>query len=280
MTKLKKPLKIIVIIVLVLAILIGFLLAPRMFSKPDTTPFTGVMFAHRGYFDNDSDAPENSLPSFEKAVEKGFGIELDVQLSSDGVAMVFHDADLKRVCGVEGKIWEYTAEQLKQLKLFDSDCTMPTLQEAMDFIDGRVPVLVEYKMDRVDTTVCVKGHEILQNYTGNYLIQSFDPRVVMWYAKNAPQVVRGQLCQEYWKDEKYAGKPLYLALTYLVSNVVTRPDFISYKHTDKDNIALNICRLMGADTACWTLRSAEEYAAVKGQFDIYIFDSFDISECE
>ncbi len=276
----KKIAKILVSVLLVICIVFGFLIAPRMTNKPDTDVFNGVMFAHRGYFDNETDAPENSLPSFEKAIEKGFGIELDVQLSSDGVAMVFHDADLMRMCGVEGKIWEYTAEELSKMKLLGTECTIPTLQEAMDLIDGRTPVLVEYKMDRVDTAVCVKGNEILQNYEGDYLIQAFDPRAVMWYKKNAPQVVRGQLCQEYWKDAKYEGKALYLALTYLVSNVATRPDFISYKHTDKDNIALNICRLMGADTACWTLRNAEEYATVKGEFDMYIFDSFDISECE
>jgi len=141
-------------------------------------------------------------------------------------------------------------------------------------------VLVEYKMDRVDTDVCVKGNEILHNYDGDYCIQAFDPRAVMWYKKNAPEVVRGQLCQEYWKDEKYNGKALYLALTYMVSNVATRPDFISYKFTDADNISLNLCRLMGAKTACWTLRSADDYNSVKGDFDMYIFDSFDISQAE
>lgn len=279
MTKCKKILKVIIAVLLVLCFLFLFLVAPRM-KKPDMSAFEGVRFAHRGYFDNETDAPENSLPSFEAAIEKGFGIELDVQLSSDGVAMVFHDADLERMCGVEGKIWEYACAELQQMKLLDSDCTIPTLQQAMDFIGGRTPVLVEYKMDRVDTNVCVKGNEILQNYDGDYCIQAFDPRAVMWYKKNAPDVVRGQLCQEYWKDEKYNGKALYLALTYMVSNVATRPDFISYKFTDAYNISLNLCRLMGAKTACWTLRSADDYNSVKGDFDMYIFDSFDISQAE
>lgn len=280
MTKLKKPLKIIIAVVLVLCFLFLFLIAPRMTGKPDMSAFEGVRFAHRGYFDNDKGVPENSLPSFEAAIRKGFGIELDVQLSSDGVAMVFHDADLSRMCGVEGKIWEYTCSELQQMRLLDSDETIPTLQQAMDLIGGRTPVLVEYKMDRVDTAVCVKGNEILQQYDGTYCVQAFDPRAVIWYKKNAPEVVRGQLCQEYWKDEKYDGKALYLALTYMVSNVATRPDFISYKFSDADNISLNLCRIMGAKTACWTLRSEEDYNSVKGGFDMYIFDSFDISECE
>lgn len=276
----KKILKILIIIVLVLAVLLGFLVAPAMTNKKDLSSYSGIKFAHRGYFDNESDAPENSLLSFEKAIEKGFGIELDVQLSSDGVAMVFHDADLERVCGVKGKIWEYTAEELSKMKIMGSEQTIPTLSEAMDLIGGRTPVLVEYKMDRVDTDVCVKGHEILQNYEGEYIIQAFDPRALMWYKKNAPEVTRGQLCREYWKAEEYKGKVLYLALTYMVSNVATRPDFISYQFSDADNVALKYCRLMGAPTACWTLRSEEDYNSVKGQFDMYIFDSFDISQCD
>ena len=278
MTKLKKTLKIIGIIIVVLCLLVCFLLAPRMFNKPDMSAFMGANIAHRGYFDNEAGVPENSLPSFEAAVEKGFVIELDIQLSSDGVAMVFHDADLERVCGVEGKIWDYTAAQLKEMKLFDTDETIPTFEETLALVDGRVPLLVEYKMDRVDTAVCAAGQALLDNYDGEYAIQCFDPRALLWYKKNAPQVARGQLAEEFWDNEKYDGKALYLVLTYMPENVATRPDFISYKAIHKDNISLNICRLLGAKTACYTLKSAEELAYVNGEFDMYIFDSFDISQ--
>jgi glycerophosphoryl diester phosphodiesterase len=278
MTKLKKTLKIIGIIIVVLCLLVCFLLAPRMFNKPDMSAFMGANIAHRGYFDNEAGVPENSLPSFEAAVEKGFVIELDIQLSSDGVAMVFHDADLERACGVEGKIWDYTAAQLKEMKLFDTDETIPTFEETLALVDGRVPLLVEYKMDRVDTAVCAAGQALLDNYDGEYAIQCFDPRALLWYKKNAPQVARGQLAEEFWDNEKYDGKALYLVLTYMPENVATRPDFISYKAIHKDNISLNICRLLGAKTACYTLKSAEELAYVNGEFDMYIFDSFDISQ--
>ena len=80
---------------------LSFLIAPRMRGKPDRTPLLGVLYAHRGLFDNDTDAPENSLPAFRRAIEAGYGIELDVQLSKDGVPVVFHDASLERMCGVE-----------------------------------------------------------------------------------------------------------------------------------------------------------------------------------
>lgn len=278
MAKLKKPLKIIVIIICALCLLVAFLLAPRMFNRPDMSAFMGMNIAHRGYHDNENGIPENSLPSFEAAIEKGFAIELDIQLSSDGVAMVFHDADLDRVCGVEGKIWDYTAAQLQQMKLFDTDETIPTFEETLALIDGRVPLLVEYKMDRVDTAVCAAGQALLDNYSGEYAMQCFDPRALLWYKKNAPQVARGQLAEEFWDNEKYDGKALYLVLTYMPENVATRPDFISYKAVHKDNISLNICRLLGAKTACYTLKNADELAYVNGEFDMYIFDSFDISQ--
>lgn len=278
MTKLKKPLKIIGIVIVVLCLLVAFLLAPRMFNKPDMSAFMGRSVAHRGYFDNQNGVPENSLPAFEAAIAKDFVIELDIQLSSDGVAMVFHDADLERMCGVEGKIWDYTAAELKEMKLLGTDETIPTFEEVLALVDGRVPLLVEYKMDKVDTAVCAAGQALLDGYDGDYAMQCFDPRALLWYKKNAPQVARGQLAEEFWDKEEYNGKALYLVLTYMPGNVATRPDFISYKAIHKDNISLNICRLLGAKTACYTLKSAEELSFVNGEFDMYIFDSFDISQ--
>ncbi|MBR4035637.1 MAG: glycerophosphodiester phosphodiesterase [Oscillospiraceae bacterium] len=276
----KKSAKLILIVLALVTGLYLFMIAPRMSGKTDMAAFTGVKFAHRGYFDNENGIPENSIPSFEKAIENGYGIELDVQLSADGVPMVFHDADLERMTGVKGKIWEYTAEELDKMTLLDTSYTICTLEYVMNIIDGQVPVIVEHKMDRVDTAVCEKSYEILAGYSGDWCMKSFDPRAVMWYKQNAPHVIRGQLAQEYWKEEKYAGKPLYVVLGNLLSNVITRPDFISYKYSDSDNISLNICRLMGAHTACWTLRSEQDYSQVNGKFDMYIFDSFDINAAE
>ena len=278
MFKLKKVLKIVVIILIIICLLLTFLVAPRMFNKPDMSAFMGASVAHRGYFDNAAGIPENSLASFRAAIEKGFVIELDIQLSSDGVAFVFHDADLERMCGVQGKIWEYTAAELKEMKLFGTEETIPTFEETLALVNGQVPILVEYKMDKVDTAVCAAGQALLDNYDGAYAIQCFDPRALLWYKKNAPQVARGQLAEEFWEKEEYNGKALYLVLTYMLTNVATRPDFISYKAIHKDNLSLNLCRMLGAKTACYTLKSGEEFAYVNGDFDMYIFDSFDISQ--
>lgn len=276
--KVNPILKTIVIILVVLCLLYLFLVSPRMFNKPDMSAFMGANIAHRGYFDNEAGIPENSLACFQAAIDKGFAIELDIQLSSDGVAMVFHDADLERVCGVEGKIWDYTAAELQEMKLFGTEETIPTFEETLALINGQVPLLVEYKMDKADTAVCAAGQALLDEYNGAYAIQCFDPRALLWYKKNAPQVARGQLAEKFWENEKYDGQALYFVLTHMLTNVATAPDFISYKALHKDNLSLNVCRMLGAKTACYTIKSAEDLDYVNNEFDMYIFDSFDISE--
>lgn len=267
-------LKILSIAASVLIMLYLFLIAPRILNKPDMSAFYGYHYAHRGFFDNEAGVPENSLPAFAAAIHAGYGIELDIQLTEDKVPVIFHDEDLLRMCGVEGKIWDYTYEELSRLRLAGTQETIPTLAEALELIGGRTPIIVEYKLDKVDTVVCEKAHELLREYDGAYCIQCFHPLALMWYKKNAPQIARGQLAERFWKEEKYDGDLLYLLLTYVLENVATRPDCISYRFCDADNLSLRLCRLMGAKTAAWTLRSDADYEQVKGEFDFYIFDSF------
>lgn len=270
--------KILGIIILVIAILVIlaylFLIAPRMSKKPDRTPFYGYMYAHRGLFDNETEAPENSIPAFQKAVEGGFGIELDVQLSKDGIPVVFHDASLKRVCDIDGKVWEYTLEELQQMKLAKSQQTIPTFAQVLKIIDGKVPIIVEYKMDIVDTKVCEKGNELLKDYKGIYCIESFHPFAVKWYKNHRPDVLRGQLSMDFWKEEKNKGKKELLLVTHLLSNVLCRPDFIAYCHEDARMFSRNICRMMGALSVAWTIKSEEEHQKAKDKFDLFIFDSY------
>lgn len=271
----KKLIKRLLIVSAVLFGVFTFIVAPRIASKPDTSFLSGA-FAHRGYFDNENNIPENSLAAFQRAVDAGVGVELDVALSSDGVAMVFHDQTLERMCGVEGNVWDYTCEELQQMKLLGTDYTIPTLVQAMELIDGKVPVIVEHKMDLVDTAICASSYEILKDYEGQWCMKSFDPRALMWYKSNAPEVIRGQLAAEFWKDEKYAGKALYTALSYLVGNVATRPDFISYQYEGVNNISLVLCRLMGAKAACWTVQTQQAYDVMKNKFDMVVFDGFEL----
>ena len=274
MKKLRKSL---LIILIVLAVLFTVLIAPRTIGPASLSHMEGYHYAPRGYHDGNVSVPENSLSSFVAAIDAGYGIELDVQLSSDKVPMVFHDADLARICGVEGKIWEYTCAELQQMKLFDTDETIPTLQEALELIDGQVPILVEYKMDKVDTDVCAYSHELLKNYDGPYAVQSFHPFALFWYRQNAKDIPRGILAKNFLRDNKEKGEKsdiIDFLTTNLMLNVIGYPDFIAFDYQDADFYALKLTRLMGAKTSTWTLKDPAHYEQVKGQFDLYTFEGF------
>ncbi len=271
----KKILVILASVLGAIVLLYLFLITPRMFSKPDMSGLEGWMYAHRGFHDNLSDAPENSLKSFEKAIENGYGIELDVQLSKDGIPVVFHDTDLKRVCGVEGNLKDYTCEQLKECVLFDTEEKIPTLQEALDVIDGKVPVIVEYKGESLDTTVAEVADQVLCEYDGAYCIQAFNPLIVGWYRMNRKEVVRGQLSEKFYSAPDGEKSILNFLLENLLLNVYAKPDFIAYKHTHYDGLSRRLVDgLFGKTSVAFTIKNQEEYEAAKEHFDIIIFDSF------
>ena len=254
--------------------LYAYLVAPRMTNKPDVSVLKGVHYAHRGLHDNESDAPENSMKAFAKAVEDGYGMEMDIQLTKDKIPVVFHDETLDRMCGVEGKVWEFTYEELQKLKLAKSEERIPKFEDVLALVDGKVPLIVEYKLDVPSTEVCEIADPMLQNYKGVYCIESFHPYAVKWYRDHRPEVIRGQLSQDFSKQEKYKGKILYWALSNLLMNVLGRPDFIAYNHKDADMFSRKFCSFLGALPVAYTIKSQEEYEKVKDQFELFIFDSF------
>lgn len=249
---------------------------PRMFKRPDREPFIHVLYAHRGLHDNKTDAPENSMKAFEKAVEAGYGIELDIQLSRDHVPVIFHDFTLERVCGAEGKVCEYTYEELQQFRLCGSDEKIPRLVDVLRLVNGKVPLIIEFKVEWQDSELCYAAELLLQNYEGVYCIESFNPLVLFWYRRNNRKVMRGQLSDAFGRnggDEYHS--PLYCALENLLFNFLTKPDFIAYNHKFYKNRARCICRYVyGGLAAAWTIKSQEELDARREDFDLFIFDSF------
>lgn len=262
---------------IVLVVLIGlylFMVAPRMLCRADRTPFRNRHYAHRGLFDNRSEAPENSLAAFRKAVEAGYGIEFDVQLSKDDKLVVFHDDTLQRMCGVPGHVWDYTFEELQQMRLLQSEERIPAFEEVLQEINGQVPLIIEYKLDRVQTKVCELADRVLSEYKGPYCIECFHPLALLWYRKNRPKVLRGQLCEEHFRNERFKGKPVYVIMSYLLTNFVTRPDFIAFNYQHAHNISRRVCRWLGGLSVAYTVKSKEAYEQAKKEFDLIIFDSF------
>ena len=262
-----------IIAVVVFVAIYLFLIAPRMCHKADRTPLMGWHYAHRGLFDNAGEAPENSLPAIRKAVEAGYGIEWDIQLSKDDKVVVFHDATLKRMCGVDGNVWDYTLEEIKQFSLLDSGAKIPTLEEALEVVGGKVPLIIEYKLDRTQTLVCELANDILKDYEGVYCIESFHPLAVMWYRKNRPDIVRGQLSQEHWRYPEHRKNPVKYLPALLLTNVAARPDFVAYNHKHYKNVSRRLFGLLGGLNVAYTIKTVERFEEMKEEFDLFIFDS-------
>ena len=239
--------------------------------RQDYKWLTDVYVAHRGLFDNEKGIPENSLPAFELAVKNGFGIETDVQMSKDGVLVVFHDDSLKRMTGAEGNLVDYTFEELRTLKLLGTECQIPTFEEFLAAANG-VNLVVEIKthanIGEVEQKVC----DALKNYKGNYCIESFNPFIVRWFKLHAPSVIRGQLSCSYENSGFSAFKRWLLADLILCK--WNGSQFIAYDAaTLKDN--KSVMRFgKKIPIICWTIRSQKQYDELHKHFDNMIFDSF------
>lgn len=234
--------------------------------------YAKVKFAHRGL--HGEGRAENSLSAFRAAVEAGYGIELDVRLSKDGVLMVFHDDTLDRVVGIKGRVDEYTAEELGKMSLLGTEDGVPTFDEVLDAVDGRVSLLVEIKEDPGVSAVSEATARRLADYSGPYVIESFNPLSLATVAKKAPNVARGILSHRYYEYEKYR-KPLYFLLQCLLLNRLCRPSFVAYDHRHARSLSLRLARMLGAVTYAWTVRSAEEEKeAYKNGFDSVIFENY------
>ena len=239
----------------------------RMFALSD---FRGIFYAHRGLYDNHHGVPENSLPAFRAAVEKGYGVELDVQLSLDGQVVVFHDDTLDRVCGVRGNVADFSLAQLQQMKLLDTEEVMPLFTDVLDVLSrGAGPLIVELKAGKRNDELCEKTRELLRAYPGIYCVESFDPNIVTWFKKNAPKVIRGQLSMP---AECYAAgvNPLLKRLlSGCYFSFLNRPDFIAYRIGPRPARVLRK-REKGVLLVAWTSR---DFAKDAKENDGVIFEA-------
>lgn len=139
-------------------------------------------YAHRGLHGEEG-IPENSMAAFKKAKGSGYGIELDVQLTKDGVMVVHHDYDLKRTCGVNKKITDLTYRELCRYRLMGTRERIPRFVEVLREVDGKVPLLVELKMETCNRKLCKKVAKALDQYKGLYCMECFHPYALYWFKK-------------------------------------------------------------------------------------------------
>ena len=228
-----------------------FLVAPGRASKKDKKPFMYKNFAHRGLHKKDKTVPENSLAAFERASSYGYGIELDVQLSKDGQVVVFHDDTLNRVCGVDSRGDERTYDELSKISLCGTTQTIPLFSEVLKTVRGRGPLIVELKNGKRNEELCEKTYALLEKYSGEYCIESFNPFIVRWFKKNAPEVIRGQLANPPKDYNGEVGPITAVILGNCLLNFLSRPQFIAYKITPKP-FTVKLCEALGAMKVAWT----------------------------
>ncbi len=231
--------------------------------------------AHRGLW-TPGGAPENSLAAFQAACAKDYAIELDVQLTADGQAVVFHDDRLERLTGAEGRLRDHTAAELGALKLSGTDETIPTLADALAVIGHRAMVYIELKTPFGEVGELEKKvSEILIDHNGPIAVIGFNPYSHAWFADHHPQILRG-LDSYGWNDDnaRKLAPELRKSLAALEQVELARPDFLALGLDMLPSARADVFRGKGMPIIAWTVRSQDQWDAVSDHCDNLIFEGF------
>ncbi|MEO9877245.1 MAG: glycerophosphodiester phosphodiesterase family protein [Anderseniella sp.] len=245
-------------------------------SDPDCDWLTQVAIAHRGLHDKQGGVLENSLSAFEAAIKHGYAIELDVQLSSDGEAMVFHDHILDRLTNETGSIHDVTAADLNKIAYAGGTGTIPTLAQVLELVAGQVGLVIEIKSSWSGSTELVRRtSQCLASYTGEAAVMSFDPVQVAWLAHEEPDIIRGMVADGATQDD-YPWLPLStrLSLREFRHADLTQPDFLSL---DKHWLPCPVSkayRNQRVPMICWTVRSEQEASDALRWCDQITFEGY------
>ena len=261
------------LIPLALAGLWVFLVAPGRASRAARAPFQGRAFAHRGLYEPDQRVPENSLTAFRRAVEQGYGAELDVQRTKDGQIVVFHDDSMKRACGVDKAIRDFTYEELQAFPLFGTAERIPLFFDVLKVFDGRQPLIVELKYGPDMDMLCEATRRMLDEYHGPACVESFHPAMVRWFWKHDPQRLRGQLSEAACFSKQHIRGYLAFAMSRLFSNCLTRPQFVAYRVGPKP-LSVRLAEGMGAMKVLWTAREPDLHARRMAENHAVIFEGY------
>lgn len=249
-------------------------------SPPLPAEFLATPLAHRGLHDRAAGRPENSCAAFAAAVDGGYGIELDLQLSADGKAMVFHDATLDRMTSQTGRVNALTAKALGGLRLLGTEETIPTLREVLDLVAGRVPLLLELKdqsgsLSEAPPVLEQAVAEAVAGYSGPLALMSFNPNMVAALADRVSNRPCG-IVTEHYAGAGFSSVPADV-LAYLRSG----PDlpgigasFVSHDHNDLARVWVQDARARGVPVLCWTIRTPEQEAVARRHADNVTFEGY------
>ncbi len=245
--------------------------------RRDISPLMGVDYAHRGLWNAEDGRPENSLAAFRAAIDKGYGIELDVHRTADGCLVVHHDDSLQRMTGVDRRIAQSTFAEVRACRLPNGE-PVPSYDEVLALVNGRVPMIVEVKVEGNAEAVSQALYERMQRYEGPWCMESFYPGAVQWFRKNAPEIIRGQLAfNQAGKGETAALWLRNIGIASMLQNAWSRPDFIAFEAVTERKACLPmvLLRRMKPWFVAWTVRSQQDMDALRSRYDLQIFEHFE-----
>ena len=232
-------------------------------------------YAHRGL--HDAEKPENSMSAFEAALKKGYGIELDIHLTKDNELAVTHDHTLDRCTDRTGTVEEMTLADLQQCHLGGTQEVIPSFRQVLELFDGKAPMIIELKSTGKNyAELTDRVMEELKDYNGDYCLESFDPNCLKHLKKNYPDVIRGQLSDNYLKNKVDHPFHLRFAMTYMLANFMFQPDFIAYRFEHRKNLSNFLIRkLWKMYAVSWTLKNQADFDTAVSEGWIPIFEGFE-----
>jgi glycerophosphoryl diester phosphodiesterase len=248
-------------------------------QAPLPAAFLRAPIAHRALHDRAQGRIENSASAVRAARAAGYGIEIDLQLSKDGVPMVFHDEDMTRLTGLPGWVWDRTAQELSQIKLLGSDDTIPTLAQVLALVGGAVPLLIELKdqtlvMGPTDGRLEAATVQVLAGYSGPVALMSFNPHCLAHLADLAPHLPRGITSSAYGADWAPLSPETCDRLREIPDYDRVGASFISHEAADLGRPRVAELAAQGARILCWTIRSAKAEAKARQVAENITFEGY------
>ena len=228
---------------------------------------TEKIISHRGIYDN-KNIFENSLEAITKAKEKNYIVEIDIHITKDDQIVVFHDYNTKRITKKDMIIENNNYKDLNNQDIYH----IPLLEEVLELVNGKVPLLIEIKQKRKAGKLEHKLMDILNNYKGEYAIQSFNPLTIYWFKKNYPNILRGQLSYKF-KTKKILKLKKYI-LSNMFFNIITKPNFISYKYDELSLSKIKKYKQKNITILGWTITNKKEYNKNIKIYDNLICEKF------
>jgi glycerophosphoryl diester phosphodiesterase len=232
--------------------------------------------AHRGL--HGDGLIENTLGAARAAVDGNFAIEVDLQLTADNEVVVFHDETLDRLTTATGLLAGRTLAELKKISIYGTNERIPALQELLDLVAGRTPLVLELKSDwNGDERLTARVAAVLAGYAGPVACMSFDPQIVMALQRHAPGLPRGIVAERYYDDPEWS--PLTRAQRFKFGNLLhiprTKPHFVAYYVRDLPAIAPLIARhILGLKLLTWTVRTDTQRRKARRWANQMIFEGF------